>query len=261
MKLDRLKHILETVAAAGRPVHPAELQQVGLPRPTCYRLMQSLTDNGLLSEAEGGGYVVGEWLVRIAMLGQTDGSVRSTAAPTLKQAAIDLGEAVFLSRFRNRGVEIIHVETPSDPTRSYVHPGLGYRPKHACSCSKAIAAFADQDFQDEIANGPLRSFTQHTRTTSDDLLTEFAKIREDGFAECVEEIEMGVSSVAAPILIGSAGAIYSVGTTGPIRRFSPEKRRDVGVEMIRVADKVSAALKLSAIQQSGSTIQPDGADA
>ncbi len=257
MNLDRLTSVLETVAAAGRPVQPVELQQAtALPRPTCYRVLQSLTEGGLLKEAEGGGYLIGDWMVRIAMLGQTDSDVRSAAAPTLKQAAIGLGEAVFLSRFRNKGVEIIHVETPSDPARSYVHPGLGFRPMHACSCSKAIAAFADQDFRDEIAAGPLRAFTEHTRTSGQAIQAELSEIRRTGYAECVEEIELGVSSVAAPILVGTTGAIYSVGATGPIRRFSTDRRQTVGEELITIAGKISAALKLAAIEQSGSALPP-----
>ena len=57
-----------------------------------------------------------------------------------KQAANQYGSAFFLSRLRGKSVEIIHVETPETGV-SYLHPGLGKRPLHACSCSKAVAAF------------------------------------------------------------------------------------------------------------------------
>ncbi|MDX1522845.1 MAG: IclR family transcriptional regulator C-terminal domain-containing protein, partial [Anaerolineae bacterium] len=97
------------------------------------------------------------------------------------------GEAVFLSRFRNKNVEIIHVEIPGDPRRAYIHPGLGLRPLHACSCSKAIAAFAETAFQEDILNGPMKAYTQHTKVTKDVLRQEFSDIRSRGYAECVEE--------------------------------------------------------------------------
>ena len=206
MHLDRLISVLETVAVAGRPVSASELQQAtGLPRPTCYRLLQTLADHRLLDDpADNSRYLVGERLIRIALLGQADVDVRHAATPTMKDAAIDFGEAVFLSRFRNKGVEIIHVETPADPTRDYIHPGLGYRPMHACSCSKAIAAFAEEDFREDILNGPLKAYTEHTKITRDELRQEFTDILARGYAECVEEIEIGVSSVAAPELIPSS---------------------------------------------------------
>jgi DNA-binding IclR family transcriptional regulator len=143
MHLDRLLAILESVAIAGRAVTAMEIQQLtGLPRPTCYRLLQSLAEQHLLDEPEPGRYLIGERMVRLALLGQTAVDACRSAAPTLRKAADQFGEAMFLSRYRNKGVEIIHVETPGNAARSFVHPGLGFRPMHACSCSKVIAAFA-----------------------------------------------------------------------------------------------------------------------
>lgn len=247
MHLDRLISVLETVAIAGRPLSAPELQKAtGLPRPTCYRLLQTLAEHRLLDEVEEGSrYLIGERLMRLALLGQTDVDVKTAAAPTLKQAAIEFGEAVFLSRFRNKGVEIIQVETPDDPVRSYVHPGLGYRPMHACSCSKAIAAFAEETFRDEIINGPMRAYTEYTKQNADDLRAEFFDIQRIGYAECVEEIEMGVSSVAAPIRIRNIGAIFSIGATGPVRRFTPNRREEIGIELKRLANKVATSLQLN----------------
>ena len=214
--------ILESIAAAGRPVTVPEIKQMtGLPRPTCYRLLQTMRENRLLEEPEPGRFLLGERLVRLGLMGQTDKDITQIAIPTLKEAVHLFGEAVFLSRYRNRGVEIIHVEAPRDAKRSFVHPGLGFRPLHACSCSKVIAAYADNDFQKEVVNAPLKSYTDYTKQSPDVLIEEFAAIREVGYAECIEEIEVGVSSVAAPIRIGSIGAPFSIGVTGPIRRFNP----------------------------------------
>lgn len=247
MHLDRLIAVLETVAIAGRAVSPADVQRAtGLPRPTCYRLLQTLAEHRLLDEPEGvSRYLIGERLKRIAILGQPDVDVCQATAPTLRETAIEFGEAVFLSRFRDRTVEIIHVETPVDAGRSFVHPGLGNRPMHACSCSKAIAAFADQEFQSEILSRPLRAYTEQTKTKPGEIEREFAAIRDCGYAECVEEIEVGVSSVAAPIRIGNLGVPFSVGATGPIRRFTRRHREKIGAGLIEVADQIAANLQLA----------------
>ena len=247
MHLDRLISVLETIAIAGRPLSAPELHQAtGLPRPTCYRLLQTLAEHRLL---DGSGsqakYAVGERLIRIALLSRSDSDVRRTAAPFLRKAAIDFGEAVFLSRLRSRNVEIIQVETPADPSRAYIHPGLGNRPMHACSCSKAIAAFADEDFRDDILVGTLKAYTERTKISPEELREEFASIQATGYAECVEEIEVGISSVAAPIQIGDIGATFSVGAIGPIRRFTKAHRAKVGTELIQLASKVSTAITLN----------------
>ncbi len=245
MHLDRLMTVLEAVAVTGRAVSASEVQQVtGLPRPTCYRLLQTMAENRLLDEPETGRYLVGERMVRLALLGQADVDVCQASAPALKDAADQFGEAVFLSRYRNKGVEIIHVEVPSNASRSFIHPGLGFRPMHACSCSKVIAAFAEDGFREEILAGQLRSYTPNTKRDPEALRAEFSTIRQAGFAECVEEIEVGVSSVAAPIRIGNIGATFSVGATGPVRRFTAKRRAEVGNDLRGLAGKVSLALQM-----------------
>lgn len=247
MHLDRLVSILETVAIAGRSISAAELQKMtDLPRPTCYRLLHLLAKHGLLDDPlSNSRYLIGERLQRIALLGKTDAGVCGAVAPTLKDAAVEFGEAVFLSRFRKNGVGIIHVEIPSDPSLSYVHPGLGYRPMHACSCSKAIAAFADDEFRELILSGPMKPYTTHTRIKREALEKEFLNIQKCGFAECVQEIEVGVSSVAAPVIIEAVGALFSVGTIGPIRRFTARHRKSMGYKLIDLAKEVASSIQFN----------------
>lgn len=246
MHLDRLITVLETVAIAGRAVSASDVQRAtGLPRPTCYRLLQTLAEHGLLDDPDAASrYLIGERLKRIAVLGQPDVDICQAVAPTLRETAIEFGEAVFLSRFRDKNIEIIHVETPADAARSFIHPGLGNRPIHACSCSKAIAAFADETFQSEILTPPLRAYTDQTKTKPKEIEQEFKRIRKRGYAECVEEIEVGVSSVAAPIRIGNLGVPFSVGATGPVRRFTNRHRADIGAGLIDVANRISAQIQL-----------------
>jgi len=170
--------------------------------------------------------------------------VRNVSAPLLRSAAVQYNETVFLSRLRDGVVEIIHVETPDDPGRSYIHPGLGERPLHACSCSKAIAAFAEPDFQDQILHGTLKAYTEFTHTSADTLRKEFEGIRKRGFADCDQEIDLGIASVAAPATIGNIGATFSVGAVGPVRRFGIEDREDIGQQLIGLATKISGAIQL-----------------
>lgn len=246
MHLERLISLMEIIAVVGRPVTVSEVQVAsGLPKPTCYRLVQNQLEQGLINEPNNDGrYVIGERLIRIALLGKSDVDVRRVAAPLLRSAASVFNETMFLARFRDSKIEIIHVETPEDPARSFVHPGIGERPLHACSCSKAIAAFAEERFVDAILKGPFQAFTDHTKTTRQELLEEFKLIRRQGFADCDQEIDMGISSVSAPITIGNIGATFSVGAVGPVRRFGPEYRRNIGPELILLAKKISGAIQL-----------------
>lgn len=244
--LERLISLLEIVAVTGRPVTAGEVQAVSdIPKPSLYRQMQALLDQGLIEDPHGDGrYVIGDRLIRIALLGKSDVDVRRVSAPLLKSAATTFNETVFLARFRDSKVEIIHVETPDDPGRAFIHPGLGERPLHACSCSKAIAAYTEESFRETILNGTLKAYTDHTKATRADLAADFARIRARGYADCDQEIDIGISSVAAPITVGTIGATFSVGAVGPVRRFGTEYRQNIGQELKGLADKISGAIQL-----------------
>ena len=132
MHLERLIAILEIIAVSGRAISVSDIQKAtALPKPTVYRLCSALADHQLIdSDEENSRYVIGERLIRIALLGKSDVDVRRVAAPILAKSAIKFGETVYLSRYRNGGIDIIHVETPNDPTRGHIYPGLGPLPQN-----------------------------------------------------------------------------------------------------------------------------------
>lgn len=241
--------LLESVALAGNPISATQLQQITqLPLPTCYRALQALTEQEFLEDpGNNKRYVISRRVKRIAAIATTDTDASEKSAPLLLDATNRLGDTVFLSRFKNAGVSIIHVETPSDPAIAHIHPGLGYRPLHACSCSKAIAAFSDSSFQTSVLNGQMKAYTAQTHTDRSMLEREFEAIRKKGYAECVEELEVGVTSVAAPVQIAGHGALFSVGAIGPVRRLKPNYRKKLGNQLIELANEIEQMLRLSAV--------------
>lgn len=238
MLLERLTLILEIVGQKGEACVTDICAHSDLPKPTAYRLVQDLVGVGLLEPIGKGRFVVGTRLKRIAHSDQSDVALIELIGPILKKAATDSGVAFFLSRLRGKAVEIIHVETP-DTGVSYLHPGLGKRPLHACSCSKAVVAFnSELELVREI-EGRLKAYTEYTLTKIADLQAELKVIRQQGYAECVEEIEKGLCSVAAPIGISGPGAELSIGATGSVRVFTPQMRKIIGKKCIRLAESLS----------------------
>ncbi len=228
--------ILEIVGQKGDATVADICAHSDLPRPTAYRLVNDLTDAGLLDSVARGRYAVGNRLRRIIEVEQSDRVLLEVIAPALREAADAHGVACFVSRLRGHSVEIIHVETP-DTGVSFLHPGLGKRPLHACSCSKAIAAFSP-DIEAAVA-GRLRAYTEFTLTDRDSLGAEFERIRRSGYAECVEEIERGMCSVAAPLGRRGEPPTLSIGATGSVRVFTPEFRARMGDELISLADALA----------------------
>jgi len=201
-------------------------------------LLRDLVDSGLLQLEPERRYSVGSRLKSIAAVDQSDRDIATIAAPLLRKAADDNGAAFFLSRARGTGVEIIHVETPSDNKVSYLHPGLGFRPMHACSCAKVVAAYSDQALLRKSLAGNLRAYTEFTHTDASDVEAEFEVIRQQGYAECVQEIELGICSVAAPVLQKQQNCTLSIGATGSLRRFSEDHRKQLGTRLKEYATRL-----------------------
>lgn len=241
MHLERLTFILEVVGQKGEATVADICAHSDLPKPSAYRLVQDLVSVGLLEPVARGQFTIGSRLKRITQSDHSDRALLEVIAPALKQAATQYGTAFFLSRLRGRSVEIVHVETP-DTGVSYLHPGLGKRPLHACSCSKAVAAFSPDLYLTSDMEGQLRAYTEFTLTNVHDLEAEFETIRERGFAECVEEIERGMCSVAAPVASSGPGATMSIGATGSVRVFTSAFREKFGPQVTQIAREVSASL-------------------
>jgi DNA-binding IclR family transcriptional regulator len=241
MHLERLTLILEVVGQKGEATVADICAHSDLPKPSAYRLVQDLVGAGLLVPISRGTFIIGSRLKRITQSDHSDRALLAVIAPELKQAASHHGTAFFLSRLRGKSVEIIHVETPETGV-SYLHPGLGKRPLHACSCSKAVAAFSPDLLLVDGLEGQLRAYTEFTLTNVSDLEAEFETIRAQGFAECVEEIERGMCSVAAPLATSGPGVTMSIGATGSMRVFTSEFRKKLGPQVTQLAKEMSTKL-------------------
>jgi IclR family acetate operon transcriptional repressor len=237
--LERLTLILEIVGQKGEATVAEICDHADLPKASAYRLVQDLVGAGLLELVAKGRFVVGSRLRRITQNDQSDDALLEHVVPALRRAAAEHGATFFLSRLRGRAVEIIHVETPNTGV-SFLHPGLGKRPLHACSCSKAVAAFSPDLVQRQNLEGRLKAYTEFTLTSIEDLEADLTLVRQRGYAECVEEIERGMASVAAPLGEAGPGATMSIGATGSTRVFTPTFRARIGPEIVAMAREMAA---------------------
>ncbi|MCB1331940.1 MAG: IclR family transcriptional regulator [Maritimibacter sp.] len=220
---ERLIRLLETIAGAASPLSASELAKVtGVPRATIYRHLTSLVECGFVEMTEcGNRYILGIRFVKIALTGKSDTHVINAVSANLQNLVKDLGETAFLARFRGGRVDLIHIEIPRNPAMSYVYPGLGPKPAHACSAGKAIAAFVAPELRDELLEtAPIR-FTPNTIIDPDLIERDLEQVRRYGYAICDGEIEEGVASVAVPVNIDRLGGIFSIGVVGPSNRILP----------------------------------------
>ena len=104
-------------------------------------------------------------------------------------------------------------------------------PYHCTANGKVLLAFAAAGAE----TGPLEALTSRTIVEPALLGVELESIRRDGFATAVDELELGLSAVAAPVLDESGRAIAALSVSGPTLRLSPRRVAELRPIVIKQA--------------------------
>jgi len=116
------------------------------------------------------------------------------------------------------------------------------QPIHACSSSRAILAFMDDDEIARLIPERLRRLTDRTVTTVEGLYVELRETRRRGYSICDEEMAIGITSVAVPVDIGPATGLMSLGIVGPTKRIYARGIDDIGRDLSVMVGRASPRL-------------------
>ena len=67
-------------------------------------------------------------------------------------------------------------------------------------------------------------------------------MRRDGFATAVDELEIGLAAIAAPVRGASGEVVAALSITGPTVRMTPARIEELQPELIEEADRLSRRL-------------------
>ena len=234
--LERYFSALESIAASvdGRSVSEVA-ESCDLPIATAHRLLQNLQHAGLVASSgtKRRDYRLGKRLLRLLHAGSDTAWLTISAQPILDRLANEIADTCYLARLVGHEVVSVAWAAPSDGLRGYVVPGHTLAP-HVAASAKAILAFQSQTLADKALAGPLPKLTAKTKTKRKDIDKDYRTVRENGYATCWDEMEVGLGAIAVPIHLPDIGVIYSLGTAGLIDRLT---RRPVTetVELLRAA--------------------------
>lgn len=214
--------VLDAVAARGRPVRFAELLATSPhPKATLYRLVQTLTHQGMLRyDPSDHCYRLGLRLVRLAHAAWAQSSLAPIARPHLDALSARLGETVHLAQLDNGHVLYVDKRNAARPIDMFSQAGkIG--PAYCTGVGKAMLASLEADALDEaLKRQAFHRFTEHTLTTPEALRAELAAIRAAGLSFDREEHEPGIICVAAPILSAGARVLGALSVTSLTDRHS-----------------------------------------
>lgn len=214
--------VLDQVADFGRPVRFGELLSTSdLPKATLYRLVQSLTNQGMLAyDQDRQTYTPGLRLVQLAHSAWRQSSLAPVARPYIDALAEDAQETIHLAQLDRGQVLYVDKRAASNPLEMFSQAGK-VGPGFCTGVGKAMIAFLDKDAQEDAIRR--QAFFAHTPTTlasAEALQAELAQIRAEGVAFDREEHEPGIICIAAPILTEKGRVIGAISVTTSTERKS-----------------------------------------
>jgi IclR family pca regulon transcriptional regulator len=216
-------------------------EAAGLPMPTAYRVVQTLTAEGYLDHLPNGDYRPG---IRVLTLGSA--ALRSLdlvelATPRLQRLAEETGETVnlavltgdrvlYLVRLRNSDLVTANIQVGS--TLPAVHTSIG----------KLLLAHLDEaELRERVTDASFPA--QHgpnAKVSLDELRHELAQIRGQGWAVQDEELAYGLRSVAGPITGPDGRVVAGVNLAVQARDWSAQRIvRELKPVVLATCDEIS----------------------
>ena len=217
---------------------------LGLNKSTVYRLLTTMEKFGLIERnEESERYRLGLRLHHLGMKALEARNLRSEAHRLLLEMARRSQESVSLAVPSAIGVICLdRVDSPHSVITVRTPVGARF-PAHCTAAGKAVLAHLPADAIDEIirSNGLIR-YTPYTRTRLSDLKEELERTRQRGYAIDGQELERGLTGVAAPVFASQGRVIAAAGIAGPTLRFRGKELGDK-VQLVReIATRLSLAM-------------------
>ena len=216
---------------------------VDLPRATALRLIRTLQREGLLLRYPVSDRVgLGVELRRLADLVDVRDVLIEAARTPLAWLACETGETVTLTIVESDGV-LATVEQINPATVLQLADTKGRRldPLHATSNGKLLLSTMDDEGLVSVLSRPLEQLTPKTITDPGLLRDAVDEIRRTGYAQTVDEFEMGVTSLSAGIVLRDALAGI-VAVTGPTSRIDATRRSSVALHTVSAARTIECSI-------------------
>lgn len=242
--VDRALSLLETLAEDSGGIRLSELaRRVGLASSTAHRLLVTLQRRGFVQqELKSGKWLVGH---RAFSVGEAFSLRRNLIAPshpflrmlrdrtreTANLGVIEAEEAVTIAQVESR--EIMRAIAPPGGCVPILNSGMG----------KAIVATWPEPAIDRlIERQGLRPMTSKSLNSRQSVISEIARIREQGYAIDDEEYVIGMRCVAAVVWGPTSDPIAAISVSGLSVRVTPDTIGGIATKVKDAAQQLTAKI-------------------
>lgn len=208
--------------------------EVGLAKPTAHRILKTLTALGYLERSEQGVYRQTPHVQRLVSNDRT-GQILAQAGPVLRKLHDATQETVNLGILRNDRIVYLQVLESPQPLRRVATPN-SVDTFYTTALGRAIVScLPDAQREELLRRVKLEPLTPHSNINRTALTGILDQAREDGYALEVDETDVGVTCIGAPVLDGGV-PVAAISISVPTARAT-------GDALPRLIDQVRAAAR------------------
>jgi IclR family transcriptional regulator, acetate operon repressor len=217
--VDRAARLLTEVVHSADPMTFTGLSAAtGLAKSTTSRLLLALERNGLVRRDDHGRFLPGEMFVSFAWRGGAEAGLVAVAQPFLERLGKATSETINLGVAGNGLVEQI-----AQVDSTYLIGGTNWVgmsvPLHCSALGKVLLAYGAA----QLPAGQLERRTDKSITSEAALRADLAGVRARGYAVIDEELEPGLSAVAAPVHGYDGAVIAALSVSAPTNRMTRDR--------------------------------------
>ena len=197
-------------------------------KSTVFRLLSTLQEHGLVEQnPTTEKYRLGYGLVRLAGAVVAELDLARASRSVLEELATRTGETVNLAILQ--GDQVVNIDQIAAPNLVVNVNWVGKQtPLHATSNGKVLLAYLSEDERRRLLDRSLPRLTPRTITDPRILEKQLHRVLTDGYAFTLEELELGLNAVAAPVYAADGRVQAAVSVAGPSYRVTPQRLSDLG---------------------------------
>jgi len=230
---------------------------VGMHKSTVSRLCATLENAGYLErDPATNRFHLGARIFQLAGSETPTRDLRLVARPVMLELVEATRETATLGKREELDIVTIDVVDGLNFVRMATRVGMRTQ-VHASAVAKAILAYTDEDEVDQIiGTGPMPKLTPNTITDPAVLKERLADVRAQGYSVDMEEMEIGLRCVGAPIYDHRGMVSAGISVSGPRHHMTEDVMRRCGPLVRKAADKISARLGATP-SVGGDQVSPD----
>ena len=242
--LARAIQIMECIAKNHNSVSLTQIsQELGLSKSTVHGLISTLEDfNYVYQDQVTGLYQLGLKLFEMGQVVYSSMNLRTIAYPVLVELSQRYEETIHLALLS--GSEVVYIEKVDSSRSVRIISQIGGRnPTYCTGVGKVLlAGLKENEVETIIKATGMKKYTPNTIDNLEQLKLCLTEVSQKGYAYDLEEIEIGLRCVAAPIKNHQGTTIAAISLSGPANRVSDEMLALLSRDVVNAARKISAKL-------------------